>query len=555
MLNFGDLTHARALANALQRDDDAPVTDSAKGRLTGAMVEYVLDFRVAKQKRYLHEFDVQRRLDSLHRVANGMFNSTRSLAGLCILAGLLFTMYNLQRAVGTLGEDFRNLASQQAKYATPANKPSDDLASPDDSTNRITTAMSQMAAAAGQAFRFSLVAIGGAVLLLIWTLQRQRYASTSVDQFSSWAVRVYRNDLPEQISIGEAAVAFKENAAALGGLTQSFNDLSFALTAMKNFSRTMDDTRAAIVEALSAMPAQLQQSIGTITAGMVRNLEKATKEGIESSNKILAIYGQQEFRIAEIRQEVAAVRGFTEQIVKGVKVLEGVPGGLTEINSSLLQHVSSAQRIEASARHLEGAVKDFPSGDLVETARALTKATKQITTAHEEAIKAIQVIEAQTLRLGRLELVLGNKQDTIADLLRGLTSGLDHLKSEFANDIQLTSGKLEGLVSAVVDEVNKLADRSDSSTILLETQRIDSTLKAFLSRLRIKPQSGDWARDPNPIPDPNKTAEVHARNDGSDSGTIVTSGSDGETASDSVQMGVQASDHERNGIADFTEGV
>jgi hypothetical protein len=461
--------------------------DSSKAPLTAAMAEYVLDFESAKLKRCLHVFNVQNRLDTVRRVSGSMFNLWRSVAGLLILGGLLFTLFNLQRAVGPLGDAFRQLSSQQESVSSSTlHRGIVESGSAKDKVSRIQGTMSDVATSAKRAFLFSFCSILCAALTMCLVLIRQQHASASVAMFAAWAEREYRRELPEQISIAEAAHAFKDNAEALGGLTRSFNDLGLALGAVQNFSRTMDDTRDAIVKALNAMPGQIQDSMGLVTKDMVKNLERTMKDDVESTKQILAIYGQQEFRIDEIRQEVATVRGFTEKVAHIAESLGGIPKQLGAIEISLKQHTVSAQRLDTTAKQIEAAVLAFPSKDLMNSSKALGEAAIQVGRENAQAVEAIKELRRKVAAIVKVDAEIGNRLDTIAAASQKFVSEFHQLKADLSNDQKLANLKLESLTIEAINQVNKLAGKAEIAVLDAQINKVGLSLDSFLGRLRVR---------------------------------------------------------------------
>ncbi len=580
-----DLREARAYACAVPKGAAVPDVNPTKLPLTAAMAEYVLDFEAAKQKRCLPDFNVQQRLDTVRRVTATMFSFLRSVSGLLILCGLLFTLFNLQRAVGPLGDAFRQLANQQ-EGASQSHRGTPELGSARDKVNHIQGTMSDVASSAKQAFLFSFCFILAAASTMILVLIRQQHAFASVARFAAWAEQQYRTELPEQISIAEAAHAFKDNAQALGDLTRSFNDLALALEAVKNFSRTMDDTRDAIVKALDAMPGQIQASMGLVSKDMVKNLERTMKDEVEATKQILAIYGQQEFRIDEIRQEVEAVRKFTEKVTLTATSLETIPRHLGAIDTSVKQLTWSAQRFEETGKQIEGAVLAFPSKDLQDSAKALTEASTQVGRAHSQAVDAIaefqgksaaaltdvktqverthaelgvaianlqvestaglsdvaaQVGRTHTEVLGAIGELLGKSVATQGDIIRNIggtradvaeamvdlgqklaaigsadreigqkidamasasqqfVREFYQMRSELGDDRKLASDNLTEATSRAINEMNKLANKTEVAALGIQVSKVDSTLENFLRRLRVRP-SGDSIPPSGPLP-------------------------------------------------------
>ena len=267
--------------------------------------------------------------------------------------------------------------------------------------------MRDMAHRARWAFGLSFVFIAFATMIIFSVAVEQRRRMHLISQFASWAERAYRDALPDQISIGEAASAFRQNAEALGSLTQSFNDLTVSLEAVRSFSTTMEDVREAIVKALDRIPGEIQASMGLVSKDMVKNLDRAMRDDVEATKKILAIYGQQEFRIDEIGKHVHAVKELTERTADAVTTLESIPQYLSAIDVSLKQHTSVAGQIEASSKRIEESVLAFPSEELKTSAKALIDATERVGRAHTQAVDAIIDLQSKTAIVAKTDMEVG----------------------------------------------------------------------------------------------------------------------------------------------------
>jgi ubiquinone biosynthesis protein UbiJ len=517
-----DLKQARNYVQALPRGAAIPDVDRHKYPITFAFASYVLDFESAKLKHGLHQFDVQRRLDSVHRLPAEIFRPWRSIAGLLILCGLLCTLATLSMAVKPLGDAFRELSkNQQMSSSSTAASPRSPV-SGSDKVALIQKTMGEMADKARLAFGLSFLFISAAFGVMATVARMQRNRTYLIFEFANWAEQEYRSALPEQISIGEAASAFKENAQALGELTRSFNDLSLSLEAVKNFSATMTDVREAIVKALDRMPGEIQASMGLVTKDMVKNLERSMKDEVEAIKKILAIYGQQEVKIDEIRNCVTTVKEMTEKITHAATALEVVPRQLDAIDGSLKQHSSVAGQIETTAKRIEDSVLAFPSEELRGSAKALIEATAKIGHAHAQTADAVADLQSKISAVTTLDSELGKKLQTITTVSQQFLIAYDSLMSkmpDFNSGQKLVAESLERVAIQIGNEITKLAGKAEIATVSAHLKKLDLAFEDFRNRLRLvrnpsttqvtpESPSGNFSGGPEEPLAPSKTAVV-----------------------------------------------
>jgi hypothetical protein len=284
--------------------------------------------------------------------------------------------------------------------------------------------------------------------------------------------------------MGEAAAAFRQNAEALGSLTQSFNDLSIALEAVRGFSTTMEDVREAIVKALDRIPGEIQQSMGFVSRDMVKNLERAMRDDVEATKKILAIYGQQEFRIDEIAKHVLAVKELTEKTTGAVTTLEAIPKHLNAIDASLKQHTSVATQIETTAKRIEETVLAFPSDELKTSATSLIKATEAIGRTQAQAIDAIVALQSKTADLVQTDSEVGNQLEKITAASQQFLDAYDKLMTNFdRGQVRIAEG-LEWVATQIQREIKKLVEKNEIATISAQLQRLQLSFDDFRNELR-----------------------------------------------------------------------
>ena len=488
-----DLRRARNLSLGMK--ENTALEEPIRFPLTSSILRFSLDFETAKQKKCLHAFDLQQRLAFVRRMPSSMFNGGRSAAGLLILCGLLVTLWNLQRAVGPLGEAFHQLSVQQEAPLSG----SSEAQQPDDaqrSISQIQNTMSRVASSAHRGFFWSFCFISCAVLIGAACLWGQSHASTTVIRFSVLAESRYREDLPEQLSIADAATTFREAANALGGLTRSFNDVVIALNALRAFSDTMDETRDMLRKSLEAIPVRIQESMGLVTKDMVRNLETAMKEQADAIHRILVIYGEQEFRIGEIRQQVAAIHTLSERIAQSAAPLETVPTHLAAINNALRQHSSATYRLEATAKLIETAIHEIPSEQLLESAHALSDSASQLRISHSEVLQESKTLLERSAGLENTARELRERFESLEQISKDTLRKLEQATIESSGDRKRLGDQVTGMVSNAVDEIAKVVGDHGHDLLFAKVSDFDAKLENFLSRLRItRPQVDSGTSD------------------------------------------------------------
>lgn len=488
-----DINAARAYADSLKQGAATPQVDPARFPLTTAMATYVLDFDAAREKRALQSLNVQERLKSLRGVAVSLFSFRRSVAGLLVLAGLLLTLLNLSLSVGPLGEAFRKLGEDQRviKSSSAIPEPNSDSASQQAET--IETSMSKVVIAAQRGFLFSMVAILAAFSLLCQVLWAQSRVLIAVARFGAWAEDAFRDALPEQISGGVGALAIKRDDDGISDLIRVLTDLKFSLGTLADLSGTMGDVRDAIVKSLDAMPGHIQASMGLVSKDMVRSLERNMKEEVESIKKILAIYGQQEFRIDEIRQYVEAVKVHTEKISNAVNSLEGLPKQLIAMENGLEGHSTSAQRLDASVQHLEQSVRAIPSEELRNAATELIKATSHIARAHGQALEAIAELERTNSAGLQRDTELGKRLAVITTVSQQFLGAYDGLNGRAEANQKLLVESLERVTIQMVREITSIGQQWSDSAPLTQLRLLQSAITDIgetLRAIRVPPQNG-----------------------------------------------------------------
>lgn len=445
--------------------------------LSEAMTAYVLDFEAAERKKRLHSFGVQDQLRQVRAVAANMFSGWRSTAGLLVLLGLLASLANLQRAIGPLGAAFRQLAN-------------DPSSSSQASIGQIQLTMSSVAASAQTAFRYSAGCIFGAFACICVALFGQWRVRKTFAKFERWATTTYRERLPEEISIAEAAISLKANADGLGEMVRALGDLAFSFNAIKDFSGTMHEVREAIVRALEAMPGQIQASMGLVSRDMVKSLEISMREDVEAIKKILAIYGQQEFRIDEIHKHVEAIETFSEKITGSAALLEGIPLQLSAIEASVQQHSAIGEDLSQTVQRVEDAIQKLPADALNQSAQALLKASSSIGQAHAEVTESIANLQRKLASLTELDQGFSTKVDRITTASQELVGAYDGLmlKSD-SSQAALESG-LNRLSTQISREIVSLSSNAELAALRSELTRVHAALAHMSAEIRPRLRAG-----------------------------------------------------------------
>src|SRR5262249_2078034 len=147
---------------------------SGKGELAQLGNQFIGSFRSADANNALGQFDVEKQLTPVGLRLRSMGSSTRAIAGLLILIALVITLLNVQVAVASLGDTFRQLADQSSPQA------------PRDVVSSVQKAMGDVAGTASSAFLLSGLTVGAAFLLLGLALGIQREAARELRRLLSW---------------------------------------------------------------------------------------------------------------------------------------------------------------------------------------------------------------------------------------------------------------------------------------------------------------------------------------------------------------------------------
>ena len=121
---------------------------SGSGELPKLGNQFMAAFRTADSNNALSQFDVEKQLTPVALRLRSMGTSTRGIAGLLILVALVITLLNLQGAVASLGDTFRQLADPTQKQNV---------------VSSVQNAMGDVAGTASSAFLLSGVTVGAAL--------------------------------------------------------------------------------------------------------------------------------------------------------------------------------------------------------------------------------------------------------------------------------------------------------------------------------------------------------------------------------------------------------
>jgi hypothetical protein len=249
----------------------------------------------------------------------------------------------------------------------------------------------------------------------------------------------------------------------------------------------MEDVGEAIVKALDRIPGEIQASMGIISKDMVKNLDRAMRDDVEATKKILAIYGQQEFRIDEIGKHVHAVKELTERTADAVMTLESIPQYLSAIDASLKQHTSVAGQIEASSKRIEESVLAFPSEELRTSAKALIDATDRVGRAHTQAVDAIIDLQNKMAMVAKTDMEVGKHLEKITAASQQFLDAHEKLIANFdSSQIRVAEG-LDRVATQIHREISQLLDRTEVAGISAQLQRLQVAFDEFRNGLRLLP--------------------------------------------------------------------
>ena len=372
---------------------DSAGSPKCVGPVSRALTLYGNAFVESRRARWLPQFSVDQHLANVRATPSATVLPLKAVAGVMILCGLLFTLLQLQGAVTNLGTAFDSLATGQEVHTSEDTLPQG-TGVDDQQQFVIKSTMAKVAGAAGSAFRVSLIFIFLAAVLLAMSIVLQFSASRVVQRYSSWAYGAYNSALPMQLPVSQtdAAARLADSLKALDKLVVAFDGVATKLNTLDHFSSTMEEARKAIVEAMEKLPDHIRSSVSSLSTDVVAGLSRNMEESTLATKQILAIYGEQEFRIQEVAEHVAAVRGFTERSTVAFEPLKQLPAQLNTLITTLQQNEKVAVRIDHAVSTLAKNVEDLPisqlrtalerlqasEGDLVSIAKTLGTAAEQV---------------------------------------------------------------------------------------------------------------------------------------------------------------------------------
>lgn len=315
-----------------------PTPFSGKSELPRLGNHFITAFRGAEANNSLGQFDVEKQMTPIILRLRSMGQSTRSIAGLLILVALVITLLNLQGAVATLGDTFRELA-ERSKAAEPQNGR--------DVVSSVQNAMGDVAGTASSAFLLSGITVGAALVLLVFALGVQRQAALELRRLIGWGHSAYAARLADRAkqNPAEQRVEFADAIKSFSTLVDSFGTLSTELATLGEFRTELATAVAAISSAVDKLPATIQANISSLSSQVTREIAEDLKRQYEILSRLLAAYG-------DLGLNVKTVEKFTTEVIK--QHLDA-----SQALISLAGLPSHMQRLSQSSDSLSSAVIDL----------------------------------------------------------------------------------------------------------------------------------------------------------------------------------------------------
>lgn len=310
---------------------------SGTGELPKLGNQFIAAFRTADGNNALSQFDVEKQLTPIALRLRSMGSSTRSVAGLLILVALVITLLNLQGAVASLGDTFRQLADQTKPQAGA------------DVVSSVQNAMGDVATTASSAFLLSGVTVGSALVLLIFALGLQRQAAQDLRRLVAWGHSAYGARLADNAkrTPAEQRVEFSDAIKSFSTLVDSFGTLSTELATLGEFRTELATAVSAISTAVDKLPATIQANISSLSSQVTREIAEDLKRQYEILNRLLAAYGDLGLNVKSIEKFTTEVTKQHGEASKALINLSGLPAyvlNLTQTSATLSTAVADLKR-------------------------------------------------------------------------------------------------------------------------------------------------------------------------------------------------------------------
>ena len=439
-----------SLDNALkQLPKDIPVTNpfNEGNRLGKAANEYAALFSLCATRNALGSFRVEQASAPVQAQIRILTNSPRNLAGVIILCGLLVTLFNLQGAVGVLGESFSNLASGQM---------SADQARAEHDVQLIQQSMGEIAKTARTAFLRSGQVILTAAIIVWVSLLLQKKGQRSGAQFTGWANAAYFEAVSARPMDQHAQIEkFGEMIEKMAGMIVSFESVSNSMAAAGDLGSKLDASSQIVAQAVSQLPESINASVVQLSAEVTKDISVHLQHQIEHLKKVLAIYGDQENRVKKIQECLDAFSGSMEASANAVTRMSALPDKIEVLSSAIIANSKNATDVAGAAKSLSKKVDELP------------------------------IAQVQEILIG-IQAMLNDLPLSVRSVLEAQLNAMDkRIESmnygQVINDINTLRDSLENLPSVLKsDEVYSILTRL--SNLIIEGQRSRGIFERFRTR-------------------------------------------------------------------------
>jgi len=408
--------------------DAAPF--SGKGELPKLGNQFISAFRIADSNNALGQFDVEKNLTPVALRLRSMGASTRGIAGLLILFALVVTLINLQGAVASLGDTFRDLAQSKSQAGA-------------DVVSSVQNAMGSVAGTASSAFLLSGITVGSALILLVFALGLQRQASQDLRRLVAWGHGAYVARLADTAkrTPSEQRVEFSDAIKSFSALVDSFGTLSTELATLGEFRTELATAVSAISSAVDKLPATIQANISSLSSQVTREIAEDLKRQYEILNRLLAAYG-------DLGLNVKTIEKFTTEVVKqhgeasqALVSLSGLPANMQRLSQS-------SESLSTAVADLKRKTDDIPAFDIKPTETTLVEVESSLNGIQQSLA---QFRERTQLKQDGLDAVLGVLMTRINDV----SKSNEDMKQSAIGPITFQLAEIQRRLEAVDGNINR----------------------------------------------------------------------------------------------------
>ena len=369
---------------------------SGSGELPKLGNQFITAFRTSEGNNALSQFDVEKQLTPIALRLRSLGSSTRSIAGLLILVALVITLLNLQGAVASLGDTFRQLADQSKPKGGP------------DVVSSVQNAMGAIAEKASSAFLASGITVGSAFILLMFALGLQRQAAQDLRRLIAWGHGAYAARLADNAkrTPAEQRVEFSDAIKSFSTLVDSFGTLSTELATLGEFRTELATAVSAISTAVDKLPATIQANISSLSSQVTREIAEDLKRQYEILNRLLAAYGDMGLNVKTIEKFTTEVLKQHGEASQALVALSGLPANMQRLSQT-------SESLSTAVADLKRKTDDIPQFDFKPTESTLAEV--------EASLRGIQSSLSQfrdrtQLKQDGLDAVLGVLMTRINDV-------------------------------------------------------------------------------------------------------------------------------------------